>query len=103
MSDRWEAPTKRVNMAKGGNVLMPCPTCGRRTNADKIVDLSGLAAEVRAAWGMADGACDGCRARLYRNGVIDRADFIEALGAPAQQVARAREKLAALARHRERT
>lgn len=98
LSELWNAPTRRADARKGGNVLMPCPTCGRVTNADKIVDLSGVALSVREAWGVSDGACDACRGRLHRNGIIDRATFIETLGAPAEQVERARAKLAAMGR-----
>ena len=98
MSDRWDAPHCRTNPETGGNVLMACPTCRRRTHADKIIDLSGVEPSVVAAWGVGGAVCDACRARLHRNGVVDRAAFIEALGAPAEQVERAREKLAAHSR-----
>lgn len=93
MSERWEAPHRRTNPEKGGNVLIPCQTCQRVTHADKIIDLSAISPAVRRAWGVEDGACDGCRGKLHRNGVVDRATFIELLGAPIEQVERARAKV----------
>lgn len=66
------------------NPLVRCG-CGRRTNADMLVDIRALSAATLAAIGLTGHAfiCDGCSSRLFRTGTITRIAFYTALGAPA--------------------
>ena len=107
MSERWHPPTlgdtvvkdhtktKADRMAEltrallaGENVSgkVRC-ACRRLVSRDVMIDLSGVSAETREAWGVVGEAiCDGCYTRLLRRGVFTRAEFCEALGAPTELV-----------------
>lgn len=88
----WLAATGRTNLEKGGNVRMVCD-CGRMTNADMMVDVSGLTHEQMEAWDIGGPfLCDGCRERLFLRGVVSRDEFYEALGAPAATLTKLRKR-----------
>jgi hypothetical protein len=69
------------------NPLDQCPICRRRVQADMLVDVSALPAELRRN---APYACDGCRERWHATGAITREALMRALGAPEAVVAAAR-------------
>lgn len=71
------------------NPLVRCG-CGRRTNADMLVDIRALSTDTLTTLGLAGVAfiCDGCRSRLFRTGKITPLSFYSQLGAPAAVLAR---------------
>jgi hypothetical protein len=84
----WIAPTYALalefsDLALELNASVLCPCCGRRTNADMLIDLRGVPSETRATWGIAGAfCCDACRERAFREGRVARVDFYRELGAP---------------------
>lgn len=89
----WRPSTARRNQAKGGNVLTRCPRCGRRTNADMLLELTPAAQQLL---GVAHAhVCDGCREQLFRRG-LDQEAFYAALGAPAAALQEIRNHVARL-------
>lgn len=105
----WKAPTLHTHLAadpgartharvveltESGNHSCICDCCGRTTAADMLVDVRALPAGIRKQVGLeadADFVCDGCRERWFREARIPRAVFWQALGAPADTIARIRQ------------
>jgi len=68
------------------NLLVRCG-CGRVTNANMMLDVRALPPAVR---GNREYICDGCRERWIREGRISREALYQAIGAPAEAIARVR-------------
>lgn len=89
---RWMAPTMKDALGGEGNPLVTC-ACGRRTNADMLVDLRGLPPGLRARAQERAGqefACDACRSRAIRLRRVTREEVMRALGAPPEVLERIR-------------
>jgi len=74
----WVLPTYRAVRRLATNPLVRCG-CGRRTNADMMLDVRALPTTIR---GTSEFVCDGCRERWVLEGKISREALYRALGAP---------------------
>lgn len=105
----WRAPTLKdhldtlpsasraafiVQESDVGNHLAYCDECGRKTNADMLMDTRTLSAAHRLTLKLRGAfACDGCRERWIRERHITRDALYLALGAPADIITRIREQM----------
>lgn len=73
-----------------GNPSVEAPCCGRRTNADMLVDARGLPLAARPRG--APELCDACLDRVLREERLTEEELHRAHGAPPDVLARARER-----------
>jgi hypothetical protein len=92
----WKAKTmvdalSTLADVRSANPLAQCQ-CGRRTNADMMLDLRPLPPSIRkevvAVGHVADFACDACSERWFRTGVVSRVEVFTSLGAPPEVMAK---------------
>jgi hypothetical protein len=80
----WTPPTFAD---AGGTGTSTCAGCRRSSPADMLFDVRAIAGDVAIPRG-ADFICCGCRETLFRKGFITKADYMVAVGAPPELVAR---------------
>lgn len=86
-SHNWPIPTFKDDPSHDGSDRpVKCPQCGRPVAPDMLLSVQELPGEVSARlrrpqrrW-----ACDSCRSKLYREGVVSPGDHMRFLGAPEQ-------------------